>query len=596
MPTRQAKSPKARTVEHTLDFSLRRKKLTLAGIVVLIAALLYPLSYKYFLSQEQDQWQGKMSLYRSTIVSTLDRFSYLPVVLSQDTLVTEALQSLDTDDVNAKLKLFAENAGLDAIFLMNTDGVTIAASNAGTQQSFVGQDYSFRPYFTLALSERQGRFYAIGSTTGIPGYFLASPVMSDQGDTIGVLAIKIDLRPLEETWQQSGERVLLSNSDGVVLLASDPAWRYRSLSALSADQWQRIQSTRQFPDQDLLPLDWSKGADGRVTLQGTQAIHLSEALLQHGWDLHYLAGDEPVTTRSWLATVIMLVAGFCLLALDQYRERQRIRVALRKSEVEEENLRRANTQLAAEIADRRKAEQQLERTQDELERASRLAALGELSASVTHEVGQPITAMRNHLMAAEFSGEVDQKYLSPLTSLVARMEGITKQLKFFGQPDKEVMRDADITTALREALALVQPNIDRAAVELKIALPDKPVLVQGNRLKLEQVMTNILRNAIDAMEGMPEATLEVSAGIAQDRAWFEIADTGHGLGSATLADLQEPFTTTRASGHGMGLGLAISAQILKEHNGQMSARDNTPAGTVFRVEIPALPEQSEDES
>lgn len=577
-----------------MNFSFPRKKLYLAGVVVLIAALLYPLSYKYFLSQEQDQWQGKMSLYRSTIVSTLDRFSYLSVVLSQDTLVTEALQTLDTADVNAKLKLFADNAGLDAIFLMNTDGVTIAASNAGTQQSFVGQDYSFRPYFTLALSERQGRFYAIGSTTGIPGYFLASPVISAQGETTGVLAIKIDLRPLEKTWQDSGERVLLTNSDGVVLLASDPAWRYRSLAVLNADQRRRIQSTRQFPNQDLLPLDWSKRADGRVTLQGTPAIHLSEDLQQHGWELHYLAGDEPVTTRSWLATVIMLVAGFCLLALDQYRKRQRIRVALRKSEVEEENLRRANTQLAAEIADRRKAEQQLERTQDELERASRLVALGELSASVTHEVGQPITAMRNHLMAAEFSGDVDQKFLAPMTSLVARMEGITKQLKFFGQPDKDVMRAVDITTALREALALVQPNIDRGAVTLNITVPDTPVLVQGNRLKLEQVMTNILRNAIDAMEGMSDATLDVSAGVAQDLAWLEIADTGHGMGSATLAELQEPFTTTRASGHGMGLGLAISAQILKEHNGQMTAQANTTTGTVFRVEIPAISMHSEE--
>jgi len=563
-------------------------KLTRTLLLILlflgIAAGAYWASARYFRAGEVTRAEGRLSLYRSTVVAELNRFSHLTFVLSQDPFVIETANGGPTGPLDARLAEFAEQAGLDAIYLMDADGLTISASNAGQPGSFVGQNYSFRPYFTDAMAGRQGRFYGIGATTGLPGYFIADPVLSDTGEVLGVIAIKLDLSVLEQSWREGGEQVLLTNADGVVLLASDPAWQYRTLAPLDADQRAAIAAARQFSGQALEPLDWEPGSDGRSKIGGQEVIHLTGDDLPHGWQLHYFASVDPVTTRSWLASVLALVLAGGVGVVALVRRNTSIRAALTRSEAEEAALRLANERLAVEIEDRRTAERRLERTRDELARASRLAALGQLAASVTHELGQPITAMRNHLAAAELGAGTS---VAPrLTGLVERMEGITRQLKFFANPGEDALGPVDLVAAMEEAIKLVQPNLEAGEIALSQDRPTAPVTVQGNRLRIEQVMTNILRNAIDAMEDGDDRALTVSVGGEAGTAWFEVADRGHGLGDASLADLTEPFVTSRASGQGMGLGLAISAGIVTEHHGVMRAWNRPSGGAVFRVEIP----------
>jgi len=549
-----------------------------------IAAGAYWASERYFRAGEVTRAEGRLSLYRSTVVAELNRFSHLTFVLSQDPFVIATASGGPTGPLDARLADFAEQAGLDAIYLMDTDGLTISASNAGQPGSFVGQNYSFRPYFTDAMAGRQGRFYGIGATTGLPGYFITDPVLSETGEVLGVIAIKLDLSALEQSWRDGGEQVLLTNADGVVLLASEPAWQYRTLAPLDETQRAAIASARQFSGQALEPLDWSPGRSGRSEIGGQEVIHLTGGDLPHGWQLHYFASVDPVVTRSWLASVLALVLAGGVGVVVLVRRNTSIRAALTRSEAEEAALRLANERLAVEIEDRRTAERRLERTRDELTRASRLAALGQLAASVTHELGQPITAMRNHLAAAELGAGTS---VAPrLTGLVERMEGITRQLKFFANPGEDALGPVDLVAAMEEAIKLVQPNLEAGEIELSQDRPATPVIVRGNKLRIEQVMTNILRNAIDAMEDGDERALTVSVGGEAGSAWFEVADRGHGLGDASLADLTEPFVTSRASGQGMGLGLAISAGIVTEHHGVMRAWNRPSGGAIFRVEIP----------
>ncbi len=151
---------------------------------------------------------------------------------------------------------------------MDGDGQTIAASNFDRPGSFLGQNYGFRPYFREAIAGGTGRFHAIGATTGLPGYFIADPVRGADGEIAGAIAIKVDLSVLEESWRNSGEQVLLANADGVVLLASDPAWQYRALYPLSEAQRAEIEAARQFTGQPLDPLDWSFEEAGRRGLAG----------------------------------------------------------------------------------------------------------------------------------------------------------------------------------------------------------------------------------------------------------------------------------------------------------------------------------------
>ena len=219
--------------------------------------------------------------------------------------------------------------------------------------------------------------------------------------------------------------------------------------------------------------------------------------------------------------------------------------------------------------------------------------MGQLSASVTHELGQPIAAMRNHLAAASLGGNSATGTMTKIGGLVDRMEGITRQLKFFARTEGEAFTDVNLAQAMHASLELVAPNLTETGIKVIFDSNTEPPWIRGNSLRIEQVMTNLLRNAIDAMEDTKGGVISICFGSdeqgEQDEqsVWFEIEDSGHGLGDATLADLQEPFVTTRESGQGMGLGLAISAGIVSDHGGHMTARNKSTNGAVFRVTFPA---------
>ncbi|QBY00309.1 sensor histidine kinase [Rhodophyticola sp. CCM32] len=560
-------------------------------IVFVIAVALatfatWVVSHLYFISEEIQRAEARLSLYRSTVLAEVERFEHLTLVLSVDPFVLEALVSAPTDALNRRLAAFTEAAGLDAIFLMQSDGETIAASNAGQPGSFLGENYSFRPYFQQALAGGHGTFYGIGATTGLPGYFIADPVRGPAGNVIGVVALKISLAPFEQSWRDAGEQVFLANRQDVVLLASDAGWRYSSLDPLSEEERARIADTRQFTGQALDMLDWSVDAENtRARIDGEERLHLVSDALPHGWRLHYLAPDDRAVTRASLASGSVVVLAVLALLIAQYQRGQRLGAALRRSEEEEKALRRANTALAREIEERRHAERCLEETREELDRASRLAALGQLSASVTHELGQPIAAMRNHLTAAEMTGR-NGDLTGVIGGLVDRMEGITRQLKFFARSDGDAFEDIDLRDCVAAVLDLMAPNIEAGDVQVTYEPPDQPPVIRGARLRIEQVLTNLIRNALDAMEDVEAQELSICLGQDDTAIWAEIADTGHGLGDATLTELREPFVTTRASGQGMGLGLAISSGILEDHGGRLEARNGAGGGAVFRVILP----------
>ncbi len=571
------------TIVHHI--AMRNLKLILVLAASLCAAVLFWGSYTYFKGQELAKAAARLTLYRSTVEAELRRFAHMPFLLSQDPVVVETLSGGDRGRLNARLAGFTQSAGIDAIYLMDNTGLTISASNAAAPNSFVGQNYAFRPYFQDAQKGALGEFYGIGATTGIPGYFYALAVRSEQTADSGVVAIKLDLSTLQDSWQASGERIILSNADGVVLLASDPAWRYRTVASLTNDQRARIIAARQFGEEQLTPLDWEPNPTRQTArIGGERFLYLRTSDLPNGWSLHFLVPDDQATTRAWLITGAMVLLSGLILISWQVRRVQRIGDALTRSEHEEAQLRRANERLAVEIEERRLAEQTLKKTQAELERAGRLAALGQLASSVTHELGQPIAAMRNQLAASEMATGA-----SPLNDkmqgLVARMEDITRQLKFFSRKGRDQFETVDLAEVMRAALDLLTPSIAEADTQITFDPPATPVTLEGNRLRLEQVMTNLVRNAIDAVEDSDTRQIDISMGADSGGVWFAVADTGHGLGGQTMDDLREPFATTRESGKGMGLGLTISAGIVSDHGGVLTAQDRDAGGAIFRAEF-----------
>ncbi|SPH21399.1 C4-dicarboxylate transport sensor protein DctB [Ascidiaceihabitans donghaensis] len=565
---------------------MRFTKLLSTFLVFLLAAGLYWASFSLFKSQEIEKAQARLTLYRSTLETELRHFAHLPFLLSLDPVVTRTLAGGPTKPLDYRLARFAQSAGLDAIYLMDDAGDTISASNAKGPNSFKGQNYAFRPYFQAAQQGELGEFYGIGVTTGIPGYFYAMPVRPPETDLDGVIAIKIDLSAVQETWQASGERIILANNDGVVLLASDPDWRYKTMAQLSTQQRTRILTSRQFGSEHLNPLDWSFDNTRQTATVGQERLlYLSTSDLPNSWTLHFFVPGDQAVTRAWLVTGGFLTLALLLFSLAQVNRLRRVRFALQKSEREETELRSANARLAIEIEDRRAAQRNLQRTQAELERAGRLAALGQLASSVTHELGQPIAAMKNQLVASEMT--VGPSALSnKMQNLVDRMESITRQLKFFSRKGRDSFERFDLCAAMDAALELLEPSIKDRQAHIDFVRPDEATTLMANKLRIEQVMTNIVRNALDAVHDADVRRIEIAMGQTSRDVWFTVADTGHGLRGKTLDDLQEPFATTRESGAGMGLGLTITAGVVTDHGGTIQADDRSTGGTVFRVTLP----------
>ncbi len=562
--------------------------LLIVALFIIAAVALFQVSSSYFKNVEYDRAQNRASLYRSTLVGALERFQHLPFILSKDPYVISGSLGLNRERLNDRLSAFARQSGLDAIYLMDTKGLTIAASNYKNEVTFLGQNYGFRPYFKNAMQGKRGEFFGIGATTSLPGYFIAQLVKGEYGEPIGVIAIKIDLSELSKAWNIGGELVFVSNSDGVVVLSSNESWRYKALSEISDVRRDEIAKERQFANEPLEPMDWQVIDRKSVKLDGVTYVHASESVSRLGWNLHFLADESRVLERSWFTVVIAMIIAFAMLTLVLLLRSEQIRIALKASQADRHKLQGANAKLAQEIVDRRAAEKRLEKAQSELARNSKLAALGQLSASVTHELGQPISAMQNYITASEFDkNESDRrKTMQHLSGIVKRMVNITKQLRFFAKPVQSDMELVDLRDVWRGVEILVAPDIKDANIKLDIKLSKKPIMIRANRLRLEQVLVNLVRNSITAMEDCQQKLLELSIKSDEIYGILMVADSGHGLGESSIEQLKEPFHTTRASGNGMGLGLAISAAIVKEHEGLFEAKNISGGGALFIVKIP----------
>ncbi len=488
-------------------------------------------------------------------------------------IVISAYTDSSNDLLNRQLANFSREAGLEAIYLMDKTGLVLASSNFDTQQSFIGKNYGFRPYFNIALSGKRGEFFGVGATTGRPGYFISEPVYDHLGNVSSVIAIKLDVRNLQKSWEQGSERVFVSNRDGVIVLSSNPTWLYKTLSPLTEKQMAEIASNRQFGGKPLSTFAWEKIGKTAVSIEDNKFIYVSAPAKRLGWQVHYLLSERRIFERATLTTFIFGGALSALLAFATFLRSTRIKAALLASQADRTQLSATNTEL--------------KNAQEELSRTSKLAALGQLSASVTHELGQPISAMRNYLAAAKLDKEMESRNVwEKLNMLVDRMENITKQLRFFTKPGDEKLENVSFRNVFTDVMALVEHDIRAANIDFETDICSSSVLVRGNRLRLEQVLVNLIKNALAAMSSIEGAVLSIVIREENNRALISVQDTGIGFGDRKLVQLQEPFYTTQASGDGMGLGLSISAAIIEEHGGELIAENLKNGGARFIVSLP----------
>lgn len=559
--------------------------LGLALLLVAVAAwLAFRLAHDAALAELEARGSARIDYHARELDGALERFEHLPYLIGLHPTLIELLYSpSETDRVNAAnhyLRFVQSRSGIAAAYVMDAGGTTLAASNWDLPTSFVGRNYAFRPYVQEAQAGRTGRFYGVGATTGEPGAFIAASIAVG-ADVIGVVAIKLNLAGIEAGWRQSGENLAAADAAGVIFLASDEARRYRSMGPLSIPVLERLRHTRQYGD-----------ATFAVLQPGPDELVQARPLGQLGWRLLLFSDRRAAMSRGLAAaTIVGLATALALAALGlgwQHRRRLAERLAARRE------LARISADLeqriAARTAELTAANELLHATQDAAIQTGKLAVLGQMAAGISHELAQPLTALSTLSdNAASFLARDDaataSENLAHIGDLCRHMGSIVGQLKAFARKEPATLRAVPVSRVIADTLMLIEPRRRETdtLIEADEAAPDLAVV--ADLVRLEQVLVNLMRNGIDAMEDQARRRIEIRIAADDEAVTIAIRDHGAGLDAAAQAHLFEPFFTTKPTGKGLGLGLALSRAIVTEMNATLSARNVEP-GAIFELRLP----------
>jgi len=620
-----------------------------AVAIVLVWIALVLATYNAVVESSLDQLRRtsrqRLDFLTAVTGQTLQKYESMPYVLSQQGELIDLLghpnEARRVQSVNDYLKRVREKTEPLTVYLLNSQGKAIASSNWSEPGTFVGQDYSFRPYFLQAMQRQAGRFYGVGTTTAEPGYFLSYPLFPRDADIlatsmavqapIGVVVVKISLGDLEQAWREGADAVALADGDGIVFLSSDSNWRYRTLAPLAADIQKRLLQTRQYGDSALqtLPIRPSRPAWGSEILSGPypDLIHFAgrgpapALLLQTAevgplsWRLLLFSSTEAAFTAARDVAVATALA-FALAALliitlwlrrSRLQERRAARIELQRISDELEMriaertqiLVEANRSMESKLSELGEAERMLRATQDHAIQAGKLAVLGQMSAGIVHEIAQPLTAMRilsenaRKLLSVEEFAEAEGNMIE-IGDLCRKAGSIVGELKGFAQKSVETFEPVLVGQVISDAVTLVRR--ESAGVEFDVRPTRRPVWVSGNSVRLEQVLINLLRNSIDAMKDSARRCISIQIELDERHVVLRVRDTGSGISPQAVARLFEPFFTTKAPGHGLGLGLAISASIVQAMHGELRAANHAEGGAEFTLKLPLAPAHPERET
>jgi two-component system C4-dicarboxylate transport sensor histidine kinase DctB len=556
----------------------------LVGALVAVACVVIYISNSLLTERFTERTRGaaevRLALYSANLLSELQRNSIVPQLLARDPALIGALNSGDYTQSTARLLSFVDEIGAASLVLMDTDGRIVAATN----RERLGQNQRNQQSFVDALRSNITTFTVDEREEG--GFnFTYSRRVEDNGQSIGVVSVGVDLAKLERSWAGISDAVMVLDSLGNAILATEPRWRGRSeeealtlLDPLVAID----RALRGTPDWSALPID--------VYLRGDGVMRQEVRVPFQGWRVVSFTTFQSVRERV-NAILALEIMGFAILlaGLFWFLSR-RSNLAARMFQLETAELRQLNRRLQQEIAERKKVEKDLEVAEQTVAQTSKLAALGEMSAAVSHELNQPLAAMKTYLAGARLlisRERPDEAVVAVgrIDSLIDRMGAITKQLKSYARKGSDRLEPVDVKDALQSSLSMMEPQLRQRQVAITRTLPDEPVMIYADRIRLEQVIVNLLRNALDATKMSPDPHIEIL--LAQgDVVRLSVRDNGSGI--EDLDELFEPFYTTKAPGDGTGLGLAISSGIVNDFGGRLTARNAIKGGAVFEVELPIL--------
>ena len=553
------------------------------------------------------------SMNAALLRTVLEKYRALPFVLSRDSALAKTLSANDPQalrQLDEKLETLSAGTKAAVIYAVRLDGIAVSASNWREPTSFVGNDYQFREYFKGALSNGQAEHFALGSVSRKPGLYISQRIDGENGP-VGVIVVKVEFDAVEADWAASGKPSYVVDERGIVLITSIPSWRFMTIRPIPDDQLLAIRDSLQFGDAPLEPLLFDMtgepddtGAVLRTVMPGsagrTAFLDVGIALATTSWTVQQLVPlQAPVNAGMREAQLLSLLALLPLMAGAAYLLRRRHVVALRidreeraraelerRVETRTRDLSQARDQLQAEINDHRDTEIRLQQVQQDLVQANRLAILGQVAAGVAHEINQPLATIRAFADNARVFLDRGQtrpasENLDSIATLTERIAGITDELKIFARKGRSAAEPTAVAEVLEGAVLLLRSRFALQMDQLDIAMPHAALRVMGDRIRLEQVLINLLQNALEAVAPKgPDGRVEVRVREEGEIIRLTIADNGPGIAPDILADLFAPFNTSKESG--LGLGLVISKDILADYGGTIAVESDS-GGTRFAI-------------
>ncbi len=554
-------------------------RLALGGLLVLAVVLVWTTNHvltQRFAEASMARAEVRLADFAGTLVGELDRQEVVPFLLARDGVLFGALASEDFSQTSQHLIRFQEELGAASLALLDAAGKQVA----GNDRSRLSGDHQGAPYFTAALKAEETVFTVIEDTVGQRAFYF-SRNLSRAGEVLGVIVVEVDLHQFLERWSRLSRGLALLDAEGEVILATDPRWVGLSSGELANRLYEAVANSGLGP--------WARVVgrgdgmiDGRVVLRQEASVGDQGWRLAHYTDVAQIRDRVNLVLAVEVAVFAILIA-LIFFALSRQAERRSARLVH-----ESDRLRTLNQRLQAEIAERERAERNLQVAEQSLAQSSKMAALGEMSAAISHELNQPLAAMKTYLAGARLlltRARPDEALASfhRLNGLIDRMASITRQLKSHARKDSEEMRPVDLRDCLASAMDIMAPRLSRSHVRITRTVPDEPVVIMADPVRIEQVIVNLLRNGLDATKGVrdPQVDVLLTAG---EAATLSVRDNGHGI--EDLGALFEPFYTTKPAGEGLGLGLAISSTIVASMGGRLTARNGSTGGAVFKVDLP----------
>jgi len=565
-----------------------RARVTLASLVVAAGVTIWVTNSfltDRFTANTRNRAELRLALYSGNLLSELRRNAIVPQLLAKDPELIGALNSQDFSSSTARLISFVDEIGAASLLMLDETGRTVAA----TDRTRLGTLYREQEFFINALRSNVTLFTTAKDETGAYR-FIYSRRLESGGATLGVIAVEVDLHKFERAWAGISDAVLVADSEGTIILSSEPRWR----GLTEAEALSRQPALGAIERAIKVTADWAQDpAD--AYLRGEAVMRMGARIPFRGWQMTSFTSYAGVREKVNAVLALEIMGFAILLALGFYvlGRKSALRMALFQRESVE--LRGLNQRLQREIAERERMQQSLEVAEQSLAQSSKLAALGEMSAAVSHELNQPLAAMKTYLAGAQLlvkRNRPDEALTSfqRIDDLIERMGAITKQLKSYARKGGDEFHVVDMGEAVASALSMMEPQLRQRQVRISKIVPTDPVRVMGDRVRIEQVMINLLRNALDATESVADPEIEILLA-SGETATLTVRDNGPGI--EDLNNLFEPFFTTKQPGEGVGLGLAISSGIVSDLGGRLTARNGDGQGAVFEVQLPILNEDIE---